>query len=151
MNISTYEARIKALEDQLNPPGPAVSGLLSVVVNPEITLADTTSLNAKISEMMPIEPSNDPMFIRETLLAGALVAGNVYNVSVTPSPDWYAVISAGPDPFISDTPGMTITNGITAVQDENYITLNVTVLASETGTEEGSSATLVLQLKSPTA
>lgn len=47
MNISTYESRIKALEDQLNPPGPA-GGLVieSITLSP-----DVAGINAVLEEM----------------------------------------------------------------------------------------------------
>lgn len=87
MNISTYESRIKALEDQLNPPGPSgpETGLVSVVVTPDITLSDGTSLNAKLAAMMPKASGRE--VINENSL-GALEAD--YRVTVKPGTDWYA-------------------------------------------------------------
>lgn len=57
MNISTYEARIAALEAQLGPgPGPVTGGgILSVVLTPDITLAGNVSLNDGLTGVMPIE------------------------------------------------------------------------------------------------
>lgn len=56
MNISTYEARIKALEDQLNPPGPA-GGLVieSITISP-----DVAGINAILEEMTFDYESGDP-------------------------------------------------------------------------------------------
>ena len=87
MNISTYEARIKALEDQLNPPGPE-TGLVSVVVTPDITLSDGKSLNAKIAEFMPMQSG-------EISVAGTphntvqFEEGTEFTFTVTPGSDWY--------------------------------------------------------------
>ncbi len=47
MNISTYEARIKALEDQLNPPGPSGGTVIeSITLSP-----DVAGINAVLEEM----------------------------------------------------------------------------------------------------
>lgn len=57
MNISTYEARIAALEAQLGPgPGPVTGGgILSVVLTPDITLVGNVSFNDGLTGKMPIE------------------------------------------------------------------------------------------------
>lgn len=85
MNISTYEARIKALEDQLNPPGPGGStGLLSVTVTPDITLSDGTSLNAKLAALMPMAPGKVETIT--TLRTPSL--NETYSVTIVPGSAW---------------------------------------------------------------
>ena len=51
MNISTYESRIKALEDQLNPPGPSgnAGNIVSISISP-----DFGNVNSKLAAMMPL-------------------------------------------------------------------------------------------------
>lgn len=107
MNISTYEARIKALEDQLNPPGPGGStGLLSVTVSPDITLSDGTSLNAKIAEHMPILDTGE--FPLNFNTQNALEDGVAYSVTATPGSTWQASIYNG-DEGSSGTIGQPVT------------------------------------------
>lgn len=98
---------------------------------------------------MPMEPGGDAVVIQENLPTGTLSAGAVYNVTVTPSPDWYAVIASGSAPEVSDTPGEPLTKAVTAEQASQYVNLNVDAMASETGTPEGSYANLALDLTSP--
>ncbi len=87
MNISTYEARIAALEAQLGPgPEPVQeTGIVSVVVTPDITLSDGTSLNAKLAEMMPIESGQENI---NTQSVGALETQ--YQVTIKPGTTWHA-------------------------------------------------------------
>lgn len=88
MNISTYEARIAALEAQMGPvPGPE-TGLVSVVLNPDITLLDGTTLNAKLAEMMPIESTGVHQNIRAVASSSSLVLSQDYSVEVTPGASW---------------------------------------------------------------
>lgn len=99
MNISTYEARIKALEDQLNPPAPGGStGLLSVTVSPDITLDDGTSLNAKLAAMMPLrweDGTVDPEYPTDHTMDIEFNTesqmGSSHTVTVKPSVNRYAM------------------------------------------------------------
>ena len=106
MNISTYESRIKALEDQINPPGPSGgTGLLSVVVTPDITLSDGTTVNQRLKEQLPMSEAG-MLQLNETTLS--LEAGEAFSVTVTPGSDWYAfkVLNEGgfaPDPLVKGT------------------------------------------------
>lgn len=86
MNISTYESRIKALEDQLNPPGPGTeNGLVSVVFTPDIILHGGESLNSKIAALMPMGPVAHTL---EEMTDG--FTATEYTVAVTPSQSWKA-------------------------------------------------------------
>lgn len=109
MNISTYEARIKALEDQLNPPAPGGStGLLSVVVTPDITLSDGTSLNAKLAEMMPIEGTSDGVPQIRTITALPETppeSGTEYSFVVTPASGDTAGYKVGTTQTLSNEKG----------------------------------------------
>ena len=99
MNISTYESRIKALEDQLNPPAGA-NGLLSLVITPDITLSDSSSLNAKLAEMMPVENGVNVL----DFVANALTVGDNYSFTYTPSAGYYAYGMDGGDHTPAGTP-----------------------------------------------
>ena len=99
MNISTYEARIKALEDQLYPPGEA-TGLLSLIVSPDITLSDSSSLNSKLAELMPVENGVNVL----DFVANALTVGDKYSFTYTPSSGYYAYDFSGGDPVPAGTP-----------------------------------------------
>ena len=110
MNISTYEARIKALEDQLNPPGPSgEGGILSVTVTPDITLFDGTTLSDWLSDTLPIAEGvvNQLLNSRD-----ALINDQLYEVSATPIGNW--CISDGTNfglPGLNITTTETVTNG----------------------------------------
>jgi len=103
MNISTYEARIAALEAQLGPePGPTPeTGLASVVVTPDITLSDGTSLNAKLAAMMPVAESSVNWI---DYAAPSLTVGTKYTVRVTPGENWYAYPFEGNRPIAAQGP-----------------------------------------------
>ena len=50
MNISTYESRIKALEDQLNPPEPSGSATIeSISISPDINGINAILANAQFN------------------------------------------------------------------------------------------------------
>ena len=120
MNISTYEARIKALEDQLNPPGPGgATGLLSVTVNPDIR-----GVNAQLAAMLPLLTGNREI----TILDENVQEGDTFTVSVTPSSDWKAV-AFDPDGGGGMVPGetgetYTRTFEVHSEDDQGYLTVN---------------------------
>lgn len=86
MNISTYEARIAALEAQLGPgPGPVQeTGLVSVVVTPDIALSDGNSLNNIIATHMPLVSGEKIEALTREALA------TEYTVTITPGSSWKA-------------------------------------------------------------
>lgn len=92
MNISTYEARIAALEAQLGPePGPGTeTGILSVVVEPNIPLEGGSTVNDELSAVMPVTSGNTLGFTKTPLTP--LVESSTYTVTVTPGSNWYAAI-----------------------------------------------------------
>lgn len=86
MNISTYEARIAALEAQIGPgPGPSTGSVLSVVVTPDITLNNETTLNEKLATLMPVTEFKQ----MEEYGTPSLTVGDVYTYRVTPSENYY--------------------------------------------------------------
>ena len=106
MNISTYEARIKALEDQLNPPGPS-EGLVieSIKLSP-----DLGGINAILEDMTfdyesGASDESQPPWAR-TFEAGSATAETLpetIDVTVTPAEGLYA--------FARDIGGNTIYYG----------------------------------------
>lgn len=85
MNISTYEARIKALEDQLNPPGPGGEPyVISAVVTPNITLNEGGTINEKLAALMPITENQE-----NQNYGASLTVGDTYTVRVTPGENYY--------------------------------------------------------------
>lgn len=93
MNISTYEARIAALEAQLGPgPGPIPeTGLVSAVVTPDITLDDGTTINSKLAALMPIV-SGDDQYLQYTSASPLTESAN-YTITITPVSNWYAGVN----------------------------------------------------------
>ena len=91
MNISTYESRIKALEDQLNPPVPgpvAETGLISMTFTPDILLTDGTTINKKLGELLPMESGLQTVsFITTT---DQIPVTNTFTVNIVPGSEWYA-------------------------------------------------------------
>lgn len=113
MNISTYEARIAALEAQLGPePGPATkTGLLSVVFTP-----DFGGINARLAELLPMTSGVEKIEI----LDDTLKVGDTFSVSVTPGSDWKALAfdpGAGVIPSAGDA-GETFTATFEAIESE---------------------------------
>ena len=148
MNISTYEARIKALEDQLNPPAPGGStGLLSVTVSPDITLSDGTSLNAKLAAMMPLEPGAEQRILDTN---AEFSQDTEYTVTAKPGNEWYGVVFGQTGQTIGDTAGAPVSLNLTPTIDGNRIILNATGGASATGTEEGQASMMMLNIEHPT-
>ena len=145
MNISTYEARIKALEDQLNPPAPGGStGLLSVTVSPDITLSGGTSLNAKLAAMMPLEPDAR----QDIVETDAEVAEDTeYTVTAKPGSEWYGIVVGPSGRAIGDTAGAPVSLNCTTIIDGHDIVLGVLGGASTTGTEEGQASVVSLNIK----
>lgn len=144
MNISTYESRIKALEDQLNPPAPSGStGLLSVVVSPDINLNDGTTLNAKLAALMPVEPDEAPHIVETNAV---VVEDTEYTVTATPGSGWYGVAFGPEGQAIGDTAGTPVSLSLTPTVSGGDIQLAVTAGASATGTEEGQASIVSLQL-----
>lgn len=86
MNISTYEARIAALEAQLGPGPGTAKGILSVVVTPDINLNNGSTLNAALAEMMPVTETGDGYSVM--VPAGTL--GQSYSITLEVSSDKYA-------------------------------------------------------------
>lgn len=145
MNISTYEARIKALEDQLNPPVPGGStGLLSVTVSPDITLGDGTSLNAKLAALMPLEPDADQRILDTD---AGLSRDTEYTVTAKPGNEWYGVVVGQTGRTIGDTAGAPVSLNLTPTITGNRIILNANVGASATGTEEGQASMVKLNIE----
>lgn len=99
MNISTYEARIAALEAQLGPgpgpePGPVPeTGLVSVVVTPDILLSDGTTINEKLGEMLPMASGTKKETFATT--ADQIPVTTTFNVDIVPGSEWYG--SSGVD------------------------------------------------------
>lgn len=89
MNISTYEARIAALEAQLGPgPGPE-TGLVSMVVTPDILLSDGTTINKKLGELLPMISGNKNVHYETT--ADQIPVTTTFNVEITPGSEWYGL------------------------------------------------------------
>lgn len=95
MNISTYEARIAALEAQLGPgPGPVPeTGLASMVVTPNILLSDGTTINEKLGELLPMISGNKNVQYETT--AEQIPVTTTFNVEITPGSEWYALKGFG--------------------------------------------------------
>lgn len=107
MNISTYEARIAALEAQLGPePGPSgpTTGLLWVTVSPDITLSDNSSLNDALGDLMPIESGDS----KTLSITGDINREVDYTVTATPGSEWQIISPISP----GTTPGSPVSGGL---------------------------------------
>lgn len=126
MNISTYEARIAALEAQLGPgPGPSgpTTGLLSVTVNPDITLSDNSSLNDALADLMPIE-SGDSKTLSVT---GDINTDVDYTITATPGSEWKIISPISP----GAAPGSPVTGGLNVEYDGTTASATVTIIAGD--------------------
>lgn len=123
MNISTYEARIAALEAQLGPgPGPVPeTGIVSIKITPDLTLVGDVSLNSALRERLPLN-SGEQEFTFNSI--DHLENGDTYTVKVTPGTTWQANIVDSGEP---GTIGETIERVCTVSHDE----LRIGVLAGE--------------------
>lgn len=114
MNISTYESRIKALEDQLNPPAPPVdprTGIQSIVITP-----DVANSNARLASMMPIapvpyDPDDSPVLF--TNINSDVDPETEYVITVTPGTEYYASSFSTQLDEVSENPGDPITTRVT--------------------------------------
>lgn len=123
MNISTYEARIAALEAQLGPgPGPK-TGLLSVVFNPDITLDDESSLNEMLADLMPIESGDS----KTVSVRGFINTDVDYTVTATPGSEWQVISPISP----GATPGRPVTGGLNVEYDGTTASANITLIAGD--------------------
>ncbi len=84
MNISTYEARIAALEAQLRPG--SANGILSMTITPDI-VNDGTSLKDRLQTMMPITDEREIIWNLQSALPES-----EYTVKITPSNGSYAAL-----------------------------------------------------------
>ena len=138
MNISTYEARIKSLEDQLNPPGPPVdhrTGIQSVVITP-----DVAGSNAKLAAMMPIAPvpfSSDVEALVLENITDEVDSNTDYTITVTPGTDYYAS-NANRGTTITGEPLTYVVHG------HDYIDTSVT--ATDVSMSSGSMPTMICKL-----
>lgn len=144
MNISTYEARIAALEAQLGPGPSGGTGLLSVVVTPDVELSDNTTLNEKLAAMMPMEPGGEQRIEDKS----AKIDNSMdYTITVTPASKWYGIISAGiSGESIGETAGSPVSLEIAPVTSGDVVKLNFSAGASETSGGDGGASIVVLQL-----
>ena len=93
MNISTYESRIKALEDQLNPPAPEDPEIMSMTITPNKTDVNGNNIqdliNDFINQLGPVDfdPENPPSPSATLSLhfGSAEAANGTYNIMVTPN------------------------------------------------------------------
>ena len=89
MNISTYEARIAALEAQLGPGPVPETGLVSMVITPDILLTDGTTINEKLNTFLPKESGVENLTFETT--ADQIPVITTFNVEIVPGSEWYAV------------------------------------------------------------
>lgn len=141
MNISTYEARIKALEAQLGPgPGPVPeTGLVSIVFDPDIHLKTNKTINETLSEITPKE-SGTEMISAETT---TFDEGDEYSVTITPGSEWYGVVIKS-DGMGSGDQGEPYTAVAQVVKDaNNNLVLNIGAGAAATIPPEDQDSPLV--------
>ncbi len=112
MNISTYEARIAALEAQMGPgPGPVQeTGVVSITVTPNIQL-DNGTLNNKLSQLMPLT-TEGPYPVDYTTNTPM---EQTYNVTVVPGSAWYGFAGE----VIGEEPGQPVTSQVTLGYEQN--------------------------------
>lgn len=106
MNISTYEARIKALEDQLNPPGPSGGvAIESITLSPDYgginAILEDMTFDYESGETDVLQPPWARNFYAERGTTDAIP--ETIDVTVTPGEGLYA--------FVRDIGGNTIYYG----------------------------------------
>lgn len=109
MNISTYEARIAALEAQQGPGPSDEGGILSVTVTPDINLSLGGTLNSWLSDNLPLADGKISQLLSSQ---DALINDQMYEVSATPGGNWRMNVSGSGfgQPGVSMTGSATVTN-----------------------------------------
>lgn len=125
MNISTYEARIAALEAQQGPePGPVQeTGVISITVHPDILLNNGNTLNDKLSLLMPSTKEGQIFSDHTTDTA----MEKTYNITVVPGSAWYGFVGNA----IGEEPGQPVTGSVTLnyEQDHEHLAVNAGALS----------------------
>ena len=108
MNISTYESRIKALEDQLNPPAPRDPEIMSMTITPNKTDVNGEYIQDLINNFLTLlgpgdfDP-DDPTPKTPTLslyFGSAEAANGTYNIMVNPdSNGWVRIFDTNTETF----------------------------------------------------
>lgn len=154
MNISTYEARIAALEAQLGPgPGPAPeTGLVSMVVTPDILLSDGTTINEKLGELLPMASGTKSVTYNTT--ADQIPVTTTFNVEITPGSEWYGLkgFSEQGQPIMGEKGEKTSLSFTTHNEGSRELILAITGMAAATNTASDPSVQTVfieVQISAP--
>lgn len=115
MNISTYESRIKALEDQLNPPAPEDPEIMSMTITPNKTDVNGNNIQDLINDFINLlgpvdfDPANPtpPSATLSLYFGSAEAANGTYNIMGAPnSTGWVSISDRNTETFyISESEG----------------------------------------------
>ena len=154
MNISTYEARIAALEAQLGPgPGPVQeTGLVSMKITPDILLTDGTTLNEKLNTLLPKVSGTQNVSYETT--ADQIPVTDTFNVELVPGSEWYALngFDESHEPTFGEKGANTSVSFTPYNEGNRELILHVAGIAASNNNSSDPSftiATLIIQINAP--